>query len=1776
MELLWLLIVRYQITDSSQGPRGLLLSWLQRCLPEKKITNLTTDWRDGFLLSSLVNFCDSSLIIDHLWLDSEEAMENVENALQLAKTHFGIPQLLKPEDFVCGRPDESSIMTYLSYFYRGPNSPCQKMLLEWFQEQTGDSSIGDFSHAWTDGRKLALLVHALSNEGFKEHEDLEWRNKANDCRLVMDVADKILGVDPSLSPEQFCDPELNEVERMLYLLQFYFSSRQAHVHELHVPDEPGLGSTVWLDISFPDESEKDLEVFVRGKMTGEVPTRIEPMQNGKRRIKFDAELPDRYFFNVTLGGLRVKGSPFTVDLTPPDPDTVELKGKILAPKVGIPVILTLGARDTRRGKLTVEATGELTGTVPHLIDVASPSSYKVSFIPLQPEQYTVDVRLDGRHIRGSPFIFSLDSLIQPEAVRIGRPIKGIVGEPVTIPLDTTGAGQDKLSVKCVGSNSGPVEVACYPPQDPTEINFTPPEEDTYTVSVFFGNTEVNGSPLEVKIYHVATDAKRVRLIHPPMGSVSPGTEISVGFDASEAGPGEMAATCTGKHYGEVEVEVIEREADCYDIIFTPTESDAYEIVVTWGGDPVPGSPFNMNLVPRDPPNPSKCRVVGFPDSASSLLLTDEEVCFKVDTSVAGFGYLDVVAQVESLETGKAGEDDLVSFVSESEAGPMHFEAGEPDDYLPPTPVKRLPPGGGMNGEQAKEEEEEQKVSQLSIEPSNDNPRIYEVSYTPVQGGNHLLNVYWSDQPIPGSPLSLLVHEPQMVIFGEPVAVRVRTAYKRKHLKVRLQTRGGALLKQQIRMDKITAGDYILVFTPGQPDTYVMHVTAKNKRVSGSPFVVKYYKPEISEERLKSVHVTLSEEKCFVAKAISFVIESEDDTALLDDLSVTRKHTSGGGEEEGGASMEDVSHHHHTSTHVHLDRKKPGFITAIFTPMEEGEEEVEVMIGDKPIPGSPFRFTVELDHAPTTKRPPLAGLGVGREVGEAVGLNLDEQSFVAGNPTILKLFCENLGEGDLTVLCKPSTLADIVINTDPSEYKVYWVTVTPKKAGRCELLVRYGGDDISGSPFSVTFLPRGNAKKCALIADASACPPLTGGVEKRFCVSTKGAGKGKISAIMRSIKNDKKIEVKVDQHAKHHYHLTFVPTEGLNYKLFVRFDDVDINGSPFTILLGSPTHCRAEGEGIEQPWAGRINTFFVDSTNAGPGELGVAIERDRQEDEDGEEIGEEDLKVVETITKLDDFKYRVDYKPLHTGVHWITVKWHGQNIGGSPFKLHCKRPLNPAELSVADPTPITHAGRPAHLRVVSERAVEEKDKLVVVIRDPQDGKCGAKTKRREDNLTYDVTIPPLELGSYAIHATWDGEHIQGSPFHVTTLPPPAAGDFSVEAMEKEDGDLSVKVIGPDHAFRLGELTATLRCVGREGREEEEEEDVVRICPLPQPHECAVNFKPTRCGEFHLGVLYEGENISGSPFTLISTDASQCYHRGHGLVSAQVHQSNNFSVFTENAGPGEIKVEVEADVENEGDILLVPKVKPRDDAPTAYDISYISNFTGHYKVSVFWDIHHIPGSPFEVICCDPARYSIVDPPNVGILGRPVKIGVREATMGPSYEQLTVYTRGKDRNHLPGEVRRDSEGNYVCTIQPPELGKYVVYVQCNGYNVTGSPFKLKNLPPPVADKVVLSGPGLKNGTVGERGQFEIDVSEAGHGHINLRVQGPKSGFNVQMTDSQGEEAGKKVVAEYNPTHPGKYQISVLWAGQHVPSSPFTVRVEEGNGLPRTGQQVTMQAVR
>jgi filamin len=106
--LIWTLILHYSITmpmwdnddempgrgGSQPTPKQKLLSWIQsRMPPDLPISNFTTDWNDGRAIGALVDSCAPGLYPDWQTNDPNDHLNNAKEAMDLAETWLGIPQV---------------------------------------------------------------------------------------------------------------------------------------------------------------------------------------------------------------------------------------------------------------------------------------------------------------------------------------------------------------------------------------------------------------------------------------------------------------------------------------------------------------------------------------------------------------------------------------------------------------------------------------------------------------------------------------------------------------------------------------------------------------------------------------------------------------------------------------------------------------------------------------------------------------------------------------------------------------------------------------------------------------------------------------------------------------------------------------------------------------------------------------------------------------------------------------------------------------------------------------------------------------------------------------------------------------------------------------------------------------------------------------------------------------------------------------------------------------------------------------------------------------------------------------------------------------------------------------------------------------------------------------------------------------------------------------------------------------------------------------------------
>ena len=321
--ILWRVVLQYQIhaaslerrasTTQEAAPRrrirDVLLSWFRAVLPHSKISNFTTDWNDGLNLSALVDYCKPGLIPNHATLDPNNGLQNVTNAMNLAEENFDIPQVLQPEDLAVEKPDELSVMTYLSYFCR-PDSVGHNNLLKWINSILPERNISNFLSEWRDSQNLCALVKAFAPGSLPSQSTLEAQSARENIQLALEAAEQELGI---VRPKDFLSPSAHPLSVMAYLTHFQFLGRDpAHSPHLAVVGPGITGVEVGKDAAFAFEgdipSEDDLSIKITSPEGSLIVLKQTVSPTGTASYHYTPSIPGVYTVDVLYSGEHIDGS----------------------------------------------------------------------------------------------------------------------------------------------------------------------------------------------------------------------------------------------------------------------------------------------------------------------------------------------------------------------------------------------------------------------------------------------------------------------------------------------------------------------------------------------------------------------------------------------------------------------------------------------------------------------------------------------------------------------------------------------------------------------------------------------------------------------------------------------------------------------------------------------------------------------------------------------------------------------------------------------------------------------------------------------------------------------------------------------------------------------------------------------------------------------------------------------------------------------------------------------------------------------------------------------------------------------------------------------------------------------------------------------------------------------------------------------------------------------------------------------------------------------------
>ncbi|KAK7101856.1 filamin-A-like isoform X2 [Littorina saxatilis] len=1424
----------------------------------------------------------------------------------------------------------------------------------------------------------------------------------------------------------------------------------------------------------------DIAVKVSGPKQPKVD--VKDNKDGTSNAYYLPEVPGDYTIAVTHGNKPIPGSPFKANIKPSTAKLGEGPPKVKAYGPGLTggeanaiATFTLDSREeTRPGDLGVKVTGPKEPKVDVKDNGDGTSS--VFYLPEVPGDYTVAVTHANKPIPMSPF----KAKIKPSTSRPGEgPPKvkaygpGLNGgeanalAPFTIDSreETRPGG---IGVKVRGPREPKVDVKDN--KDGTDQAFYLPEvPGDYVVDVTHANKPIPGSPFKAKV--VPSTARpgdsppKVKAYGPGLNGGEANTMATFTIDSrEETRPGGLGVTMSGPK--EPKIDIKDNQDGTCSVFYTPEVPGDYKINVTHGNKPIPGAPFKPKI------KPSTSR----PNEGSP--------------------------KVKAYGPGLGGG-----------------EAYKPATFTIDTREESRPGGLGVTVEGPKE-------SKIDVKDNGDGTCA--VAYLPEVPGDYKVNVTHANKPIPGSPFKAKIKPgtgapgapsegaPKVKAYGPGLTAGEASKPAVFTIDTRDEPRPGGLgvtvegpKEAKIDCRDNGNGTCAVSYVPDVPGDYKVNVTHDNKPIPGSPFTAKIKPAGSKPAGLDVGAVTaygpgLNPDGVFIEAPTEFTVDARAVTP------------NGEGKVEAilttptGRRMQTV-----------VDNKKDGTYPVLYTPTEQGPQQLDVTYEGIPIPGSPFK----VQAVPGNDANKVRAYGPGLKGG------------ITNQPAKFTVDMKGAGKGGLGLGIEGPVEAKM--NCKDNRDGTCEVEYMPTKPGNYDIAVTFADKPIPDSPFRVRISNPVDASKVKCYGPGLDSKGVTAGAPADFTIDAREAGDAPLQ-VTYTDQTGATFPAEVVPVEEGLFQATYKPTAEGKCKVDVQYGGKEVPNSPFSmrVLPGvDPSKVKVTGPGVQGTTPASMPAkFTVDTKEAGVADLECVVQRP-----DG-------TFIRPYIQDNGDGTFDVAYTPEDLGVYDVIVKYAGQDVPGAPFPVKATPTGDASKCKITDGADKTVPVNKETFITV-DAAEAGSGKVTCRIRSPNGSDIDIDIIDKGDG-TFTIAFTPQFPGDYTIEIKFGGNMVPNGDYTIQAV---SEEEYEEYLQNKVDEDLiapdsvdSLRSAAPgsglfkpvDFCFQVGPIfnfvsAAVVMPSGKTAYPKIEDNRDGTV---------TVRYQPTETGLHELHVKYNNEPIDGSPFLfhVDSVNSGYVTAYGPGLSHGTVHEPAYFTINTKEAGAGGLSLAVEGPSKTE--------IKCVDNQDGTCTVSYMPTVPGEYLITVKFADKNIMGSPFtaKITPGEPKKRAQL---SVGSSSE-VSLKVTETDIS----DLTASIKSPTGREEPCLLKRLANGHLGITFTPRETGEHLVNVYRNGKHIANSPFKIVVGESELgnASKVKVSGKGLKEGMANEVNEFIVDTREAGYGGMSLSIEGP-SKADIECHDN--EDGTCRVT--YKPTEPGTYIINIKFADQHVPGSPFTVKI-------------------
>ncbi|XP_034327974.2 filamin-A isoform X1 [Magallana gigas] len=1695
--LIWHLILRYQIGKTKFPTKKLMLAWLQAVIPECAVTNFTTDWNSGIALHALIDFCRPGLSPNWRQMSRSDGLNNCKSAMELAKREFDIPLVVRPEDLSSPDLDELSGMTYLSYFMK-VDSPGYHATLNMVRRLLKKGTVNNFTTDWSDGRMLCNLCVSLgaSIAGYPALTGNAIENQELGIQ-----AGKKLGVEPILTAKEMCDPEVDHIGIMAYAAYFSrFKPVRSSAEKVVMDVQPKncyIGITSTFSVRIEDD---DLYTSaVRADLKG-------PDSNPPVTFSWSGRVGTASFtpletgihrLNVYCDNQLIVGCPISFKVLA-DRSKVTFSS-IDHCAVGMITELKVNSQFAGQGDVQVEARAP-GGRVHNLRTVYRNGDYIINFTPSEVGVWQVSVQYEGDHISGSPFNIKV---FDPNAVRVFGLEGGTVGMGLNFTVDTSEAGEGELRVSVTHDYQQVPAYITHQRAGLYRVDFTPEGAGTYKVNVFYSDIEVRGSPYTLDI----VDSGRVTVSGDGLSLVPVNRPAKFIVDTQGSSSGSVKVEITAPSGKNVLKKIESIGKGKYQVEYTPFEPGDHQIMVSYCDQPVKGGPFSCKAY-----DAGQVIVKHMPSLAS----VNQPVSFNIDASEAGSGNIEILVNkgriacsVQNLGSYKF----LASFIptkAEKHTIEMKFNnlpvVGSPWHVEVTDPKSISVSGRGLDFVLVN------RIENFVVNCGENMSKNINVSITGPSGGEVFCNVSngVNGQNVEYVPKEVGDHKIAIKyrdteIEGSPFTAK---AYDTSAIVVTPLQDGmvGSPVEFTIDVTRAGEGQLEIMVNKGNIRNSVDMERTGVYRISFTPEEAgrQYVDISFNEEALPGSPFT-----CVAVGGVS--VSGLKSTLPANKLTTFTIETPSLGSSEFSAVV-DITSPSGEKIPAKVTRTPVDGQHVEFTPREAGEYTIRILCGKDEVGEGPYHVNVYNPKSVIINNMPFHCF-----VGEKCTFLVDASKAGGGILEVAILANKNH---------VPHTLEDLGKG-------IYEISFVGQEAVRHRVHLTFNEEYIPGSPFwievmdEIEFVMDEFSRQQFFAIYQSAGFTFNGpsGLSDKFTVSIEGPSGKKIDAKMRETTSET-------------YCIEFEPVEVGSHLVEVYFNGVMLKNFPYVIKVYDTSKIK-----VDRPDRAMMDESIklqIDVSRSGEGELEMIVECD------GENIPSE-MKETERGW-IEAF-----FIPRKAGVHKINMMFNEEKVPGSPFMVYVEEHIVKERAIMAKSEVHEMKLQTRNFRINQQQWIllqafgsnlEDFSHFQISIIAPNGNRIPARIMSQSDG-SFKVEWTPTSTGRHTVEVQYAGRMIEGSPFYVDVFDLAMirvdrfkqggigeTASFDIDFSQVGLQDYNVVIRSPSGNIVDFSSTSSYSDLRKE-----------------------IMYVPMEAGQHEIYINYCGFELPGCPVIHTIDEGGMPSASGPGLYKGLEDKETVFYVeMGKRSGGLDIKVEgpnsiAKTTVERAGDKSVV---------------QYIPVEVGIFNISIMWNGQHIPGSPFHPKVIDARKVRISGGwaqymdgnERVGlVVGEEKRLVFDVSQAGPGTLKAEVVGPGSS---LPVSLS-DNYGQMMVGFIPREEGNHYIHLYWSDVALPNSPFLGYAVPTfSDANKVILTGRGLKEAIVREEAEFIIDGSQAGpEYHQNRAPEVSLTGVRAEINVKVVSLGGGKHRCTYIPVVPGAYLLNITWNGRQLRGSPYKVNV-------------------